>query len=207
MDSSKIKAKTLLHLGCGAGHNDLGLKAHFGITGVDINKPMLKQARKLNPKVRYLCGDMRKARLGKEYDVVLILDSIAYMLSAADLRAAFQTAYTHLKPGGVFLTIAETTKESFKQHSIDATSHKQGDIEITFIENRYNPNSKGTVFDVTFVYLIRRKGKLSVETDHHRHGLFKLTTWTRLLKETGFQVRRRKFEAGSCPMFVCVRPL
>jgi len=41
---------------------------------------------------------------------------------------------------------------------------------------------------VTLVYLIRRKGKLEVYTDHHVLGLFKLQTWLDLLKKAGFDI-------------------
>ncbi len=39
---SKIKAQTLLHLGCGAGGHDYTFKRHFKVTGVDISGEMLK---------------------------------------------------------------------------------------------------------------------------------------------------------------------
>lgn len=44
---------------------------------------------------------MRLLRLGRMFDGVLIHDTIMYMSSEEDLRAALVTAYEHCKPGGV----------------------------------------------------------------------------------------------------------
>jgi len=46
---AKIKVKTLLHFGCGAGHNDYTFKKYFDVTGLDISSSMLGLAKKLNP--------------------------------------------------------------------------------------------------------------------------------------------------------------
>ncbi|MCK4723350.1 MAG: class I SAM-dependent methyltransferase, partial [Dehalococcoidia bacterium] len=138
-EHSQLEVTTLLNLGCGGGHNDYTLKKHFNVTGVDASGAMLELARQLNPEVTYSVGDMRTMWLEKTFDAVTIFDSINYMLTMEDLRAAFVTAYKHLKPGGVFLTLVEETPEHFQQNRTQCTTHSRGDIEITFIENAYDP--------------------------------------------------------------------
>jgi trans-aconitate methyltransferase len=83
---SKIKVKTLLHLGCGAGGNDYVFKKYFKVTGVDISEDMLKIARNRNPEVVYHCSDMRTIRLTESFDAVAIPDSIGYMTTIKDWR-------------------------------------------------------------------------------------------------------------------------
>ena len=78
---------------------------------------------------------MRSIRLGECFDAVTIPDSINYMITIEELRSAFMTAYKHLKPGGVFLTIVEEVVGKFKQNRTKSTFHSQGDIEVVFIEN------------------------------------------------------------------------
>jgi SAM-dependent methyltransferase len=56
-EHSTIEVKTLLHLGCGGGHNDYTFKKHFKVTSVDISEDMLALAKKLNPEVNYQYGD------------------------------------------------------------------------------------------------------------------------------------------------------
>jgi len=167
---------------------------------------MLALAKRLNPEITYLPGDMRTVRLNKTFDAVAIFDSIDYMLTERDMRAAFITAFTHLKPGGVFCTCAEDTLERFQQNHTEYSTSAQGDIEITFIENTYDPDLTDTTYESTFVYLIRREGQLDIETDHHLCGIFPLETWRNLLTGAGFEVKQVDFEEGDCPLFVCIKP-
>jgi SAM-dependent methyltransferase len=208
---SQIEVTTLLDLGCGGGHNDFTLKKHFRVTGIDTSEAMLKLARQLNPEVTYLVGDMRTMRLEKTFDAVTIFDSINYMVTGADLQAAFMTAFVHLKPGGVLLTLVEATPERFWQNWARCTTYARGDIEIVFIENAYDPDTEDTTYEETFVYLIRRGGRLDIETDRHVCGIFGLETWHGLLREVGFEVRQMEFAHPGLggeisPLLVCVKP-
>lgn len=202
---SHIEAKTLLHLGCGGGHLDFTLKKHLRVTSVDVSEAMLKLARQLNPEVTYSRGDMRTVRLGQAFDAVVVADSVAYMLTLEDLRAAFKTAFVHLKAGGVFCTYAEVTAEHFQQNETTCSTHVQGDIEITFLENRYDPDLTDTTYENVLVYLIRRGGQLEIESDRHLGGIFRLETWLALLREVGFEVRQLDYGEDKIPMFVAIK--
>jgi len=206
---SQIEAKTLLNLGCGGGHNDYTLKRYFEVTGVDLSASMLSLAKRLNPEITYLSGDIRNVRLGKTFDAVVITDAITYMLTEDDLRAAFTTAFAYLKPGGLFFTFAEITRENFRQNSTEYSVHTQGDITITFIENVFDPDPRDTTYQTTFVYLIRREGQseITVKTDHHSGGIFSLETWLNLLKEVGFEVEQIELKGYDFPTFLCLKPL
>lgn len=211
-EHSKIPPKTLLHLGCGGGHLDLTLKEHFEVTGVDVSESMLILARRPNPGITYIRGDMRAIRLDRMFDAVTIFDSIDYMLTTADLKAAFATAFAHLRPGGVFLTYAEETAKRFQQNRTRSTTRSRSDVDITFVENAYDPGRTDTTFENTFVYMIRRGGRLEIETDQHLSGLFPFQTWLDLLREVGFQVTTvepegPRSEEEDYPWFVSVKPL
>ncbi len=181
--------REVLHLGCGGGHVDSHLKRHVRITGVDLSPSMLRLARALNPEVAYRQGDMRSIRVGRAFDGVLISDAVAYIRSPRDLARAFATAYRHLRPGGAFVTYAEHVKERFVQNETEAIRGRRKGMEIVFVENRYDPDPRDTTFEATFVYLIRRQGRLTVETDRHVLGLFPSSVWRRTLARAGFQVR------------------
>jgi hypothetical protein len=73
------------------------------------------------------------------------------------------------------------------------------------LHNSYDPDPNDTTYESTFVWLIRRAGKLEIETDHHLGGVFPLQTWVDLSREAGFEVTliETPFEAA---MFVCVKP-
>jgi len=201
------EVKTLLNLGSGAGGNDYTLKKHFQVTGADISEGMQETAKRLNPEVRYLLGDMRSLRLDESFDAVVSFDSISYMQTKEELQAAFRTAFFHLKPGGVFLTYQENIPERFEQNHTKVQVGAAGDVEVAFIENSYDPDPADTTYECTFVYLIRRSGKLQIETDHHIFGLFGTETWLDLLRKTGFDVKAVLDKAPQeCITFACVKP-
>jgi SAM-dependent methyltransferase len=208
---SKIPVSTMLNLGCGGGHVDWVLKKYFKITSIDISTNMLKLAKKLNPDVIYKKGDMRSIRLKKAFDTVLILDSINYMLTKKDLSSVFKTAYEHLKPGGILLTFAEEYNK-IEQHKLSWSTHKKGDTEITFIEHYYDPDPTDSTFECTFIHLIYKNKKLSIQTDRHLGGIFSLKTWLQLLEKIGFKVKKlgvghSSFPKGTTiPTFICAKP-
>ena len=205
-EHSRIKVRTLLHLGCGGGHDDYTLKKHFEVTGVDISTSMINLAKKLNPEATYLVGDMRTIRLGKLFDTVAIFDSIDYMLAEQEVRSAFTTAFVHLRPGGVFLTYQENSLESFKQNHTEHSTHSRGDTTITFIDNYYDPDPTDTTLEATFIYLIRKKGELQIETDRHTWGIFPKETWLTLLTGIGFDVEVLDLAVlKGMPLFVCTK--
>lgn len=204
--------RTLLHLGCGGGHDDFTLKKSFNITGIDLSEDMLKLARNLNPEIDYQLGDMRTIRLDYTFDSVIIGDSIGYMLSERDLLAVFETAFVHLKYGGILLTLAEETSERFQQNKTLCSTHVMGEVEVTFVQNYYDPNRKDTTYEATLIFLIRRQGQLAIEVDHHTLGLFNLENWLGYLKDTGFTVKQTEFRAWDVeekiyPLMICRKPL
>ena len=69
----------------------------------------------------------------------------------------------------------------------------------------FNGTSTNDNYESTFVYLIRKNGKLSVQVDKHKMGVFKLSMWSKLLKEVGFKVKQYDgYKIGKyvLPMFV-----
>jgi len=209
---ARREGRSLLHLGCGGGHMDWAMKNNFRIRSIDISPHMLALAEKLNPEVTYSLGDMRTVRLDEKFDAVLIHDAINYMLTVDDLRAAFRTAFEHLKDDGLMITSAEQWPENFVQHKIRPQTEKKDDIEITFIEHFYDPDPNDTHYECTFIYLIRRGGKLQVEFDRHLAGIFPLESWRKTIMEVGFILEETEFthsdfaENDSYPMFIGIKP-
>lgn len=180
-------ARTLLHLGCGAGGHDGVFKRHFAVTGVDLSLGMLNKARAAHPDIDYLEGDMRTLCLNRQFDAVAIPDSIDYMVSPDDLRQAINTAVGHLKSGGVLLVVGKTA-ETFQDNNFAYTGQKDG-VQVTLFENNYINPFRPHTYEATFVYLIRQHGKLTVHTERQVLGLFSQTVWETVFKDAGLMVQ------------------
>ena len=185
-EHSVNEVRTLLHLGCGAGGNDYTFKRYYQVTGIDVSEKMLEIARDLNPEADYHLGDMRTIELGEFFDVVVAPESIDYMRTEDELYSAMMTAQKNLKPGGLFLVVANTA-ERFRQNNFVYSGSRE-DIEVTLFENNYVAANSRTTYEATLIYLIRRKGKLEIYSDQHVLGLFKLEIWLDLLKRVGFDI-------------------
>ena len=106
-------AESILELGCGTGgHAEYLAKRGYTVHGIDISDDMLRMAARrhvgfspeLQGKTKFEKGDVRTARLGRKFDVVLSLFHVmSYQTTNEDILAAFQTAREHLNKGGIFL--------------------------------------------------------------------------------------------------------
>lgn len=180
--------KKVLHLGCGAGAHDFHLKKHFQITGADLSKGMLDIARKRNPEINYIEGDMRKVELNEKFDVVIIPDSIDYISNIYDLEKTLLTSAKHLDIGGV-LFIACKTLETFQNNNF-VYSGKKGEIEVTLFENNYINKYKPNTYDITLFYMIRNSGELTTFSETATGGIFEESIWNECFRKTGFEMTK-----------------
>jgi len=205
---AQIKVKSLLDITCGGGKNLYHFKRYFEAHGLDISNAMLDNARNLNPECNFYLADMRYFDLKRQFDSIYVNDGIAYIISADDLLRTFQCAYKHLFPGGVMICYAEFCKEDFVQNKTQSTVSKTDTMEITFVENNYDPDPSDDTYETTMIYLIREKGILRIEHDHHLCGTFSVDVWRDLLRKAGFRVTEYPKGANvfDSPSFVCVKP-
>ncbi len=177
-------AREVLELGSGGGSNAYHLKARFALTLVDLSADMLAVSRALNPECEHLQGDMRTLRLNREFDGVLVHDAIDYMTTEDDLRAAFETAFAHCRPGGLALFIPDEVAETF-----EPGADHGGTGDVRYLEWSWDPDPDDTWTQTEYVFLLRDAGQVRSVHESHHHGLFGRETWLRLLRETGFDAR------------------
>jgi len=178
------KALTMLHLGCGAGGHDFHFKEHFSVTGVDISKSMLALAKKRNPEVTYVTGDMRTTDLHRKFDVVVIPDSIAYMTTLEDLNKTMMNAARHVEDEGILLVVVHT-KEDFRENNF-AYAGEKGNLHVTVFENNHIVSDSS--YEAAIVYLIRQDGELSIHHEVHTLGLFSHDQWMAIFENCQMKV-------------------
>lgn len=182
--------RELLELGSGGGNNAFQLKQHFSLTLTDLSGEMLAVSQRLNPDCEHIEGDMRTLRLGRRFDAVLVHDAVAYLTDEDDLRAAVETAFVHLHPGGAALFAPDDVRETF----VPGTDHGGHDADdgrgLRYVEWTTDPDPADTSYTVDFAYLLReRDGSMRVEHDRHLCGLFARADWLGLLTDAGFEAR------------------
>ena len=179
--------ETLLELGAGGGNTASHLRAHLRLTLTDLAPAMLDLSRSLNPGCEHLLGDMRTLRLGRVFDAVLIHDAVMYMTSEADLRAALETAFVHLRPGGAAVFAPDCVRETFRP-TTDHGGHDGSGRALRYLEWSYDPDPDDTTFLTDFALLLREGGDaVRVRYDRHLEGLFPRATWLDLLRAVGFE--------------------
>ena len=180
--------KTLVELGSGAGNNAFYLKRDFAMTLVDVSPGMVEVSRTINPECEHLVGDMRTVRLGRVFDAVFIHDAIMYITTEDDLRRTVETAYVHVKPGGVALLAPDFVRETFKTET-DEGGHDGEGRSMRWLSWSFPPAPGYSTFDTHFVYMLKDGDHITVEHDLHTCGVFAREVWLRLLEQAGFHTR------------------
>jgi len=208
----KVKGKELLDVGCGHGWHDKFLKRKFKVTGINLHKPILQYAKKRNPEVKYLLGDMKTFNLKKKFDVVLSFDAMMYNLTYKDLKKTLKNLSRHLKDDGILIFHLDKLKENFVQNKIiHCGKYKKRKKELIFFQIDFDENPKDTKYETFLTFIFSEKGKLIRKTDRHEMGLFELKKIKQILKDLGFKTTVYDFSGkkytrdSKVPVFLCVK--
>ena len=103
----------ILELGCGTGGHAIELAARgISVLGADISQDMVtlaketaaKQDSGVSEKLSFVQANITELSLERQFDVALSLFHVmSYQARNEELHAALETAYRHLRPGGLFL--------------------------------------------------------------------------------------------------------
>lgn len=181
--------RSLLELGCGAGHNAVHMKDGLEVVLTDLSPKMLAHSRALNPDCEHHLADMRTLRLGRTFDAVFAHDAIAYMRTREDLAAAVQTAAAHLRPGGVFLVAPDDVADTFEEEH-EVHEGQQGDRAMRCLEWSWDPDPDDDTFVTEYVFTLRHGTDVRVVHDRHVQGLFPEAVWVETMQAAGFDVTR-----------------
>ncbi|MEM9089117.1 MAG: class I SAM-dependent methyltransferase [Cyanobacteria bacterium P01_F01_bin.53] len=174
-------SKTLVDFGCGTGSHDIYLaKEGYDLHGVDLSAEMLANAKErsshlpedLSLRLTFSQGDIRTARLEKAFDVVLSLFHVmSYQVTNEDLLAAFKTAKSHLKPGGVFIFDVWYGPAVLSDPPVVRVKRLEDNhIQVTRVaEPVLYPNEN--MVDVNYQVFIRDKASAAVEEVKETHKM------------------------------------
>jgi trans-aconitate methyltransferase len=198
-------AETLLELGAGAGNNACYLKRTIRCTPTDVSEAMLSLSRARNPECEHVAGDMRRLRLGRTFDLVLVHDAVVYMTSEDDLHAAAATAFVHTRPGGAAIFAPDLLRETFRE-TTEIIEGDDGRRALRCLAWTWDPDPQDATYVVDYAMLLRDGRTVTLVHDRHVEGLFAERTWHDVLRSAGFGVEtlERPLDDGSTDrIFLC----
>lgn len=171
--------RDVLELGAGGGHNAFHLKSRYTLTLTDLSDQMLDVSRAINPECTHVPGDMRTLRLGRDFDAVFVHDAIDYMTTEAELLAAFTTAASHLREGGLLVVAPDHVAETYAPGTDCGGSDDDEDGRgLRYLEWTYDPDPTDTRITTEYAFLLRTPdGHVESFAETHHGGLFPTTTW------------------------------
>ncbi|MBI4409341.1 MAG: class I SAM-dependent methyltransferase [Gemmatimonadetes bacterium] len=207
LSATEPPPRTLLELGCGGGSLAYHLKGRLQLTLTDRSPEMLAVSRATNPECAHVLGDMRSLDLGREFDLVFIHDAIMYATEPASVRATLATAYRHCRRGGAIVVVPDFVKETFAPKTETGGEDGPDGRALRYLEWTFDPDPADDTYVAAFAFLLRESnGKVTVDSELHRFGLFPRSAWLAWLRQAGFAPRSRTDPWGR-DTFIGVKPL
>jgi SAM-dependent methyltransferase len=198
-------AATLLELGSGGGSLAFHLKRQFVLTLTDLSEGMLAQNRKLNPEAEFVQGDLRTLRLNRQFDYVFMGDSVCYMLDAADLQAAIETAAIHCTPRGKVVIIPDYVAETYESGTDHGGTDDEDGRGFRYLWWSWDPDRSDTTYLVDFAFMMRESsGAVHVVHDRHTEGVFPKAVWFAAFARAGL-FARYELDRWGRPVFTARR--
>ena len=184
----KSKGKNLLEVACGTGELMKRLKKFgFNVAGLDLNKEMIKIAKK-KLKAKFYIADMKSFSLDEKFDVIAcVFTSMNYNLNKTELENTLKNFYEHLKQGGI--VVFDIPPKRFLEKRIGKqwiNVFEHGALKIVRISQLEKGAEENTVKNV-MAYFFKEKGKIDFEIDVHVQGLFSVAEVKKLMKKVGFK--------------------
>ena len=132
----------VLDVCCGGGDFAAWLSLSHAVTGVDLSRGMLEQARIKAPRAEFVQGDMRTFRLPSgDFDAaVCFYNSVNQAMTARGLRNAFASIAAHLRQGAWLLF--DFVEESAFLNTWEHDETAAADGRMIQLRYRYNPKTR-----------------------------------------------------------------
>lgn len=180
------RGNTLLDVACGTGNHIDFLKRYYKAEGMDLNKGMLRRARKKHPDIVFHQADMTSFRLGKKYDVITCLFSgIGHVKTEQNLRKTLASMAAHLRPGGVVIVEPWISPRRWRTGTIHSTFVDKPKLKIA----RISVSGREGRFSLNWMhYLVATPEGVEYFVERLRMGLFTRREYERAFRRAGLRV-------------------
>jgi SAM-dependent methyltransferase len=130
---SRFRPDTVLDAGCGTGRVAIELATRgIDVVGVDLDEPMLAEARRKALQLDWRRGDLADVVLDRHFDVVVMAGNVMIFVTPGTERAVVDNMARHLCDGGALVAGFQLTT-AYSLNRYDADCAAAGLV----IENRY----------------------------------------------------------------------
>jgi SAM-dependent methyltransferase len=141
----RFEPATVLDAGCGTGRVAIELAARgIDVVGVDLDPPMLGQARAKAPHLEWVEADLCHIALGRTFDVVALPGNVMIFLSPGTETSVVANMAAHVRPGGVLVAgfqLGQTYSLDRYDADCDAAGLTLADRFATWDAASWNPGS------------------------------------------------------------------
>lgn len=186
-----IPGKNILEVAVGTGNRAVLLaKKDYQITGVDLNRNMLRIAKQKIPNGRFIEGDMRKLdSVDGQYDAVLCMFSaMTYNTKLSDLRKTINGMFDRTAERGIAVFDEHFLKETIIDGHLSRDefgSKEQGILGSRFGYTELIQN--GRIARIHFNYMWQQGSENKVvKGDVHDVGIFSFAQFMNAMHDAGF---------------------
>lgn len=185
---SKTKPGMLLDIGGGNGEiGSVLTKKGYEVSILDLSAEMLQLAAQKDGAMTLYEADMRDFEIEKKFNTIIsTTDSLNYLTTDAELKAAFQNMYNHLEDDGVLLFDVITP------HMVNVTYdnymyNNDDDMDRIFMWSSFPGEQEDSIdHDLKFFIYDEKIDGYKVVREIHHEQTFNVDTYKKLLSEVGF---------------------
>lgn len=108
-EEDMARPERVLDAGCGTGRVAIELAARgYEVAGVDLDAPMLEQARRKAPDQSWLLGDLLTVDAGVGFDLVVMAGNVMIFVAADTEAGVVENMARHLRTGGLLVAGFQT---------------------------------------------------------------------------------------------------
>jgi ubiquinone/menaquinone biosynthesis C-methylase UbiE len=185
----RLPVRTLVDLACGTGNSAIpwASQKSWRVIGIDRSRAMLAIARNKSKKVRWICQDLRKLKIGVRADVATChFDALNHILKASELHIVFKKVAATLNKGGLF-QFDLNTDFWFRWLSTHEKLFRMGPNYLVSY-NEYDPTKRIVTFHQ--LWFLRHKRAFQKREIIVREASYTQTQIRSMLRLAGFRLVR-----------------
>ena len=187
----KLKPRLIYDVACGFGpHAKLLMKKGYQVVGIDLNEGMLRQAKKLVPRLKVYKQDMRKLNMKKKADcIITMFNAINHLRSYKDFEMMLRAYKRNLNKGGliIFDTMFDQKNWLKEYHNVNAI--KKGELVIGRVDRSFKLSGNKGFVQQTFVVYEKKDKPPKVFLSKYVNFIYDVEKMKQIIRKLGFKFR------------------